>query len=132
MTRRNRRRGNAPRETLLGSDREVFRFMTLAWDVTTAKGLIALRKSGPRCWVEVKQVIGIIGLVKIDHDYAMSDAVDLDEPIIVAPMPRSLNIPTGIVIDGWHRLHHAHAEGRERMSAYVLTHEVEVECRLSR
>ncbi|WP_026424683.1 hypothetical protein [Actinokineospora inagensis] len=111
-----------------------FRWFTLRWCKTHTRELVAADPDAAALHAQV----GIGGLgafmppaiptgqgipvvcIAIDHDHAMT--TDLDEPIIIAPLPPTPDGPPGsVVIDGWHRVYHALHRFQETLPAYVLT-----------
>ncbi|MBM7771748.1 hypothetical protein JOD54_001952 [Actinokineospora baliensis] len=73
-------------------------------------------------------VRGGTSLVHVDTVYAMGR--DLSVPLIVAPLEPLDGIDMGnLVIDGWHRVYKALAEGRTTLPAYFLTADTEREAR---
>lgn len=121
--------------------REVFKYMSLVYDVTHAKALVKGREAkatvSPSQWKDwisreiqcggAKRVL-TLG-VRVDHDNLSS--VDLEDPIILI----RFTIPTEeavipIPIDGWHRIQKAINENRDEIPAHYLTLEESESIRL--
>ena len=102
-------------------DREVFRFLTWAWDITLAHDLTS---NSPILTVDITPLTGFAKLVAVNP--ARVAVADLTRPLLVAPLPNAGNL----VIDGWHRIHRALQEQVTHLPAIVLTAEDERHCRL--
>lgn len=121
--------------------REVFKYMSLVYDVTGAKALVQGREAKTtvspaqwRDWISQEIYCGnskrmlTLG-IRVDHDKVSS--VDLEHPIIVA----RFTIPTEdavipIPIDGWHRIQRAINENRKEIPAHYLSLEESEQIRL--
>ena len=120
---------------------EVFKYMSLAYDVTKAKALVDGREAqaniDPKQWENwISREIPCSGPTKrmltlgigINQEHVAS--VDTDQPVIVArfTMPGEDVIP--LPIDGWHRIQKAINEGLEEIPAHYLTLEESEEVRI--
>ncbi|GAA1577334.1 hypothetical protein GCM10009827_118980 [Dactylosporangium maewongense] len=102
-------------------EREVFRFLAWAWDVTAGN---ALAVDYPVRRADVTVLAGIAQLIGVHQ--ARAAVADLARPLLVAPMPGA-----GLfMIDGWHRITRALAEGVTHLPAKVLTEADEARIRL--
>ncbi len=95
---------------------EWFEILGTRFDVTKAKAFIAGRV--PNGTINVANFQGFASMIWIDEKRAMSDAVDLTWPMIVANLA-----PDMLPIDGWHRFHKASKLGIEKLDCHVLTEE---------
>jgi hypothetical protein len=94
------------------SDRETFRLLGWAWDVTEGHRLSA---GYPMRRVDITVLAGLAGLIAINP--AHLDRVDLTRPVLVAPVPELGNL----VIDGWHRVHRGLRDSITHLPARLLT-----------
>lgn len=110
-------------------DREMFRFLNRAWDITAARQLIE-NGTGEHVRLPVAGWARLLGLIAIDP--ARANAVDLGRPVIVAQIPDTGGPLVGpMVIDGWHRIHRAHRDGVEHLPAVLLDADAEASIRLT-
>lgn len=109
-------------------ERESFRFLNRAWDITAARNLIK-NGTGQQRTIRVADWARLLELIAVDP--ARAEAVDLDQPVIIVPMPDTGGPMVGpMVIDGWHRIYRAHRDGRERLNAVMLPADTEPSIRL--
>ena len=124
-----------------GKSREIFKYMSLAYDVTAAKALVEGLEAGAeveplkwRDWIsreircgESKRMLTL----GIGVNHAHVPTVDLASPIIVArfTMPGDEAV-IPIPIDGWHRIQRAINEKVEKLPAYYLSLEDSEKVRL--
>jgi hypothetical protein len=109
-------------------DREVFRFLGWAWDVTKARRLID-DGVGTRVELPVADWARLVGLIAVDPDHAAT--VNLDQPVVLVDIADTGGLMVGpFVIDGWHRIYRAHREGRSHLPAYLLDPAAEARVRL--
>jgi hypothetical protein len=102
---------------------EFFRFLGYRWDVTAAKEIAAalpVQRFDPRSWAK------LLRCVRIDREHV--PYADLSRPVIVARVREMDGAP--MVIDGWHRIARAQAEGVTALPCVVLTEEQEYRVRL--
>jgi hypothetical protein len=104
-----------------GGLREVFHFLTWAWDVTAGQALVADR---PIHRVDITGLGGLVQLIGVDPRHAAT--ADLARPLLIAPIPDG----TLLVIDGWHRITRALAEQVTHLPARLLTNTDEARIRL--
>jgi hypothetical protein len=129
------------RQSLPESQRyEVHRFFVVRWDIVAARFLI--QQTSKRVdRLPVLSAAKAYGFDKsqtidswahVDPALAMSDAIDLDIPVILALIAREQEgdrtIP--IIIDGLARLYKAYRGGRISLLCYALTPDEEQLCRL--
>lgn len=104
---------------------ETFEFMSFAWDVDAAWRLAAGRE--PNGQVPLEPLFErMADVIRIDHQHALSDAVDPRLPVIVVPLP----IGGHLVIDGWHRMAKALWAGATHHRAHILSAEEELAVRI--
>ena len=115
-----------------GDSREIFKYMSLAYDVTAAKALVEGLEAGAeveplkwRDWISREIACGEsrrMLTLGIGINHAHVPTVDLESPIIVARfiMPHDEAV-IPIPIDGWHRIQRAINENVEKLPAYYLT-----------
>ncbi|MGI5238738.1 hypothetical protein [Dactylosporangium sp. CA-139066] len=102
-------------------DREVFRFLAWAWDVTAGNAIAA---DYPVRRTDITVLAGIAPLIGVNQ--ARAAAADLSRPLLIAPISG-----TGpFVIDGWHRITRALADHITHLPARVLTEADEARIRL--
>ncbi|MFG1926840.1 hypothetical protein [Cryptosporangium sp. NPDC048952] len=94
------------------ADREIFRFGTWAWDVTAGLALVADREPEP---VDISPCREFAALVHVTSQGVAS--ADLSRPLLIAPIPHA----GLLVIDGWHRIHRAFADGITILPSRQLT-----------
>ena len=99
------------------SEGEEFTFGVWTWDVDQAQQAARLVKAQPLPISNLGALISM-GLIYVDAEHA--DTVDLDKPILVAPLPETA---THLPIDGWHRIAKALSQGVTELPAKVLTAE---------
>ncbi|UVS80591.1 hypothetical protein [Actinokineospora sp. UTMC 2448] len=117
----------------------VFQVLTLRWCATLAHQLIT---ADPLA-AEFAQQLDITGLgrfltldgddapdVKVTVDDATAMATDLTKPVLSVPVVSMGECRGHIVIDGWHRIHHALVIGRTCLPAWMLTGEAAQTCSL--
>lgn len=63
--------------------------------------------------------VPIFGAYDIDEAYAIT--TDLSNPVLVGTMRNDRDRPFPLLIDGLHRVYHAHSEQLPYLPAYVLT-----------
>ena len=100
------------------------------WDVTKAKRLVRDRISSS--YIEVPEWYeGAIVQDRrtVNVEYAMSDAVDLDVPVIMMEIAPGIG-GGAILLDGAHRLYRAHHEGIDALPIHVISREDERQIRL--
>ncbi|MGW7314682.1 hypothetical protein [Streptomyces sp. NPDC054865] len=103
-------------------DRSYFRFLGYCWDVTTALELAA---ASPVERLDTKQFYPWLRVISINKRHAAH--VDLDDPVLLARIGDS---GTTMLIDGWHRLHRARAEGLTGLPCRVLNEKRELQARI--
>ncbi len=94
---------------------EMFTFGHYRWNVSEAWKLVA--DGRPASPVPTSQLATMLSLLGVDEEHAKT--VDLSRPLIIAMHP--LEPQSGIVIDGWHRIHRALSEDVKELPAYSLT-----------
>ncbi|MFJ4680550.1 hypothetical protein [Kitasatospora sp. NPDC088783] len=100
---------------------DTFDFGAYRWDVTAAARIAAALP------VRELDVTGLpAGLVYVDAAHAAQ--VDLEVPVL-AVLIGDLDSQV-MLIDGWHRVHRARSEGRDRLPCRVLDERQELEVRL--
>jgi hypothetical protein len=104
------------------SDGQVFVLLGWMWDVTAATCLAARY---PVRRVNVGRLAWMLVVINVDPDHAARS--DLGRPLLAVPIP-SAEAP--LVIDGWHRVHHALATGVRELPVIVLDATDERACRL--
>lgn len=113
------------------SSGEWFQFLVHGWDVEKAKTFVPDEVEDTIDPREVESMVNSILGVSVDEEYAMSDAVDLTEPVIIGWFDVEDDdgelIRQHLVIDGWHRVYRALEEGVETLPAYMLTPEEHAE-----
>jgi hypothetical protein len=77
---------------------------------------------------DIRPLTGVVGLIRVDPAHAAT--VDLTRPLLVVPLPYAPPPGNRLVIDGWHRIHRALAEGLDRLPAVLLDEDDERACRL--
>ncbi len=129
------------RQSLPESQRyEVHRFFVARWDVVAARYLIAqtgkqvdrlpvLSAAKAYCFDKPQS---IDSWARVDPILAMSDAIDLDIPVILALIAREQEDakPLPLLIDGLARLYKAYREERISIPCYALTPDEEQLCRI--
>ncbi|MGW5049723.1 hypothetical protein [Actinokineospora sp. NPDC004072] len=118
---------------------QIFQVLALRWCATLAHQLITADPFA----AEFVQRLDIRGLgrfltldgddapdVKVTVAAAAAMATDLAKPILAVPVTSMGEYRGHIVIDGWHRIHHALTTGRTCLPAWVLTHETAQTCSL--
>lgn len=105
---------------------ERFTLLSLTWDITAAWEIIAAG-SADREVVEVPvaSAASMLGLIWHDLGWALQHA-DLSRPVLLVTLP---NDGGTMLIDGWHRIARADAEGVECLPGYMLTAEEEQKIR---
>ena len=122
---------------------QTFSFLTRRWCITRALELIT---SGPNAahLVEraditrldpflpsTKPTLGYVKLLEFPVDPTHAATVDLTTPIVVARLLSAAGDDLGaMVIDGWHRIYRARAEGLTHLPAHVLTADTERAARI--
>jgi hypothetical protein len=100
---------------------EYFSLLNLTWDVTHANELCEDRKpSGVFKVADAITMLGFIGLEDSDGP------VDLNRACIAISYPNF-----NVIIDGWHRIRDAHANGIEELDVWILSPKDERACRVS-
>lgn len=111
-------------------ERQWFHFGRWTFDVTEAAAILA-RDPRPAGWLGVEPWArtyglaappGVVALIRpegLDREYALR--TDLERPVLVATVTPAKAAPMPLLIDGIHRLYHAHVAGRERLPAWQLT-----------
>ncbi len=96
---------------------QVFEYGEFSWNVTAAMKLVADRE--PRRG-EIIRWIAELPTATINEAHWPS--VDLSQPLIVVPMPGRDEYR---LIDGWHRVRRASAEGIAILPVHILSREEE-------
>jgi hypothetical protein len=89
-------------------------FLTSGYMTTSPKTLIKFPSGRQPEMIDVTAWVNHLGHSKIDEIYALSEQVDLNEPIIIAEHEDDLGQVMRIIIDGSHRLYkadHTHIAG---------------------
>jgi len=100
----------------------MFSFLTYTWDVTAAAALAAGLPVQP---FTVQSAFQLLPFIRVDREHAKT--VDLEEPLLAVYL-KELDSP--FVIDGWHRLARAGAEGVTTLPCRLLTADQERQVRL--
>jgi hypothetical protein len=98
------------------------------WCVTLAKALV---EGKPAALVYIGTLAQVLwqGRIPIDRDYVLSGRVDLTVPLIAVTLPW---LRTEVVlIDGWHRVAKALADGVDELPMHLLTPEAEARIRMA-
>lgn len=103
-------------------DVDTFSLLGWVWDVTAATELAA---GLPAQSLELESAAGMLSMIYVDEEHAKT--VDLAEPVIVVRCPEA---GSTFLIDGWHRVHRALAEGRTDLPCKVLDPDQEYQVRL--
>lgn len=107
------------------TDRDEFTFLTHTWDVTAA---VALADGLEARSFVVASAAHLLPLIRVDREYAAG--ADLSVPLVVVPFRLAPGQVSPLVIDGWHRLWRAQAEGVSHLPCKVLTQAQEKQVRL--
>jgi hypothetical protein len=89
-------------EELMG-ETEYLQFLAYRWDVTAAQAMaetMPVRRLDPRLWFP------LLSAVTVDEEYVRR--ADLSRPLILVKVRE---LQGSLIIDGWHRLARARAEG---------------------
>ena|SRR5216683_4170421 len=92
---------------------ETFQFLALGFNIRRALEIVGTRP--PNATVVPRNVSQ---LIRIDEVYAMSDAVDILKPVIVATLPGRYGT---LLIDGYHRAYKAAARDAPLIPAHCLS-----------
>jgi len=97
---------------------EIFTFLLSAYDISLARRIVAQRPPGGTIPVRpyYEGVIGA-GIVAVDEAYALSDAVDISQPVIAG----TFHDGTTMVLDGYHRITRAYREGHATLRCCTLS-----------
>lgn len=106
-----------------------FTFMGWVWDVALARTITKDRE--PDGTLPVEPWYNMTGIMRINEEYAASDAVNTDEPVLAIILEHPTEGDMPLVIDGWHRIVRAHNDGRERIPFILLTKAQEKAVRLN-
>ncbi|XVQ15114.1 hypothetical protein ACQP1W_22060 [Spirillospora sp. CA-255316] len=101
---------------------QIFVLLGWAWDVATAARLAA-GYSGGR--VRVERLAWLLTVIRTDS--VLTRTLDLSRPLLAVPIPTT---DEPLVIDGWHRIHHAIQTGVAELPIVVLTDQDERACRI--
>jgi len=106
---------------------ERFVFLAFEWNVDKAKELVAGKEPDQ---ASLDGIDGMLSMIRINKEHAMSDEVDLSRPLIAVPITVD-GETSNVVIDGWHRIYKARQQGLATLPSYVLSAEEELVCRTS-
>jgi hypothetical protein len=126
---------------------EFYEFMDDEYDVTRALEMIALTPGRPTVALDVASTARTLGLEKssadylaegvvhllrghVDEEYALTHA-DLARPVLLADLAKTGD-PAHMLIDGYHRVRRAYAEGLVALRAHMLTREESAQIRRTR
>src|SRR5262245_2365149 len=101
---------------------EMFVLLGWAWDIDTATRL-AVRHT-VQC-ADIRPLAWPRAVIQINTDHAAT--VDLSRPLLTVPLPGT---DTPLVIDGWHRIHHALTTGIHQLPVVGLDAGDERACRI--
>jgi hypothetical protein len=95
---------------------ETFEFMGIVFDVTKAKRLAGdPTRSAAR--VQTAPFDSWLTMIGIDEKHALSDKIDLNEPVIIGVLPNDFG---RLLLDGNHRMWRALHDKRTHMPALIL------------
>ena len=105
---------------------ETFRLLAWGWDVERALAITADQE--PVDTITVAEAAPMLRMIRVDSEHAKT--ADLSRPVIAILMPGGPDKGWGhMLIDGWHRLHRAHADGVPELPCILLTEQQERDCR---